>query len=98
MKLPGNKEIVVREREVIDEANLTDEQKEELNMKKAKKGLVKTIALATATFVGGVAAGVKGYQAYVSNKDDDAGFAEVSLPSDDEEPDNKEDNSEDKTE
>ena len=78
MRLPGNKEIVIREREVIDEAELTEEEMEEKKMKEAKKGLIGTIALGVATFAGGIAAGVTGYKAYVSHKDnEDDGYIDV---------------------
>ena len=65
MKIPfSKKEIVVREVEVKDEAELTEEEKEELKLKKAKKGLVGKIVLTGASFAAGVGAGVAGYKKY----------------------------------
>ena len=98
MKLPGNKEIVIREREIIDEENLTEEEKEEMKVKKAKKGLIGKIALTLGTFAGGVAAGVTGYKAYVSHKDDEDGYATVQPASDSEEKVDSSDTEENPTE
>ncbi len=79
MKIPfSKKEIVVQDRAEVNEEELTEEQKEELKLKKAKKGLIGKIVLTGASFAAGVGAGVAGYKKYKEdNKPEKYGTVEI---------------------
>lgn len=78
MKIPfSKKEIVVQDRAEVNEEELTEEQKEELKLKKAKRGVIGKIALTATSFAAGCAAGVAGYKKFKSDKESEYGSIEI---------------------
>lgn len=79
MKIPfSKKEIVVQDRAEVNEEELTEEQKEELKLKNAKRGVFKTIALTAASFAAGMGAGIAGYKKYKEeNKSEKYGSIDI---------------------